>query len=137
MRDRAYTPIPETSWGREATDKLYSRFHAMKSKANTRGVPFAWDSFSTFLEDLKERVPEGYHPLTHTLRFSLERGNGYTAETMSFNRPREAEVKAREENFEEKVRLAAQLTTLVLTEEGDLSALAEKAKLIIIGEDNV
>ncbi|AFL73344.1 HD-GYP domain-containing protein [Thiocystis violascens] len=82
--------IPSTLFGRDWTQNLYSRYHALQHNASRKGVPFHWSSFADFLTALAVVAPGDYHPRTYRFDFDLKRIDargrrlGYCQDTMRF-----------------------------------------------------
>jgi hypothetical protein len=72
-------------FGAEHGDKLYKRFHTMRTKAAQAGVPFFWRNFTDFWNDFITVLPNDYHPSTHRVRFNLTSSRGYCLETMKIS----------------------------------------------------
>ena len=73
-------------YGKEHGDKLYKRFHTMRTKAAQAGVRFYWESFSDYWFDISPLLPEDYHPSTHRVKFNLSGPQGYCKETIEIRR---------------------------------------------------
>lgn len=142
------TRLPQTPYGREATETLYNRYQVSRHRARINNIPFAWTAFADFVADLVELAKgTDYHPNLYKIVFDTARRTqsgdlvGYCKETMALQpmavpsttqmrRPQVITGRMMSPGGIDPVRLAAELAVvLATTREGSLSFVTEQALL--------
>lgn len=114
--------LPVSRLSDEESRLLYSRYSAAKNKATTRGLDFPWPRFADYLETVLELAPSDYLPSTY--RISYGEGYDFSPGKMKFSRKGGGEPP--------QSHVIAEMTRLLLTQDGDLDELAREAQISAI-----
>jgi hypothetical protein len=126
--------------------RLSNRFGVLKNKAKKSDIPFEWDHFADFVEDLFDIAPADYTVDTYRLRFDSRRikreDAGYCKDTLSvmktaksrYNKTKTKELQSNPnlglmsgEDAAKLSRVSAHLVLLIQELDGDVQLLTELA----------